>query len=61
VVWLNKADDPARIAAGHTVAARLKKHRKDIEARLARQAPWPGRVVIASLFDPDPVKEVVIL
>ena len=61
VVWLNKADDPASVAAGHAVATRLKKHRKDIEARLARQAPWPGRVVIASLSDPDPVKEVVIL
>ncbi|MDZ7664505.1 MAG: selenium cofactor biosynthesis protein YqeC [Desulfotignum sp.] len=79
VVWLNKADDPARTAAGHRVAARLKNHRKDIETRLARQhpqnrphlhahsffsdrqAPWPGRVVIASLSDPEPVKEVVIL
>ena len=79
VVWLNKADDPARTAAGHTVAARLKNHRKDIETRLSRQhpqnrsdlpghalfpdrqAPWPGRAVIASLSDPHPVREVVIL
>jgi probable selenium-dependent hydroxylase accessory protein YqeC len=73
VVWLNKADDPGRIAAGHAVAARLKKNRQDIEDHLAlqrprdlpylpaRPLPWPGRVVIASLTDPDPVKGVVVL
>ncbi|MCF8126840.1 MAG: putative selenium-dependent hydroxylase accessory protein YqeC [Desulfotignum sp.] len=71
VVWLNKADDPRRISAGHAVAARLKKSRQDIEDHLAlqrprnlphfpdRPLPWPGRVVIASLTDPDPVKGVV--
>ncbi|MEX1314548.1 MAG: hypothetical protein AB1Z38_10230, partial [Desulfotignum sp.] len=79
VVWLNKADDPMRTATGHAVAARLKTHRDEIEAHMARQhsqdrprpdihrdladrqSPWPGRVVIASLADADPVREVVIL
>jgi probable selenium-dependent hydroxylase accessory protein YqeC len=97
VAWLNKADDPLRIAAGHAVAARLKKHRQDMDAAVARQhprnqphfpetpgledlpsnwdqrhipdhirfparpLPWPGRVVIAGLAGPDPVKSVVIL
>lgn len=73
VVWLNKADDPLRIAAGHAVAARLKKNRQAIEDHLARQGlqqlphrparpgPWPGRVVIAALADPDPVKAVLPL
>lgn len=84
VVWLNKADDPQRIAAGRAVAARLKTHQKEIDTHLARQclqthdpqprshrrapslfteqqAPWPGRVVIASLIQADPVSEVVIL
>jgi probable selenium-dependent hydroxylase accessory protein YqeC len=73
VVWLNKADDPLRVAAGHAVAAGLKKGRQDIEDHPALQRPrnqpffsnqslpWPGRVVIASLADPDPIKGVVIL
>jgi probable selenium-dependent hydroxylase accessory protein YqeC len=73
VAWLNKADDPLRIAAGHAVAARLKKDRPVIGDQLARQgpqhlqdrpdppSPWPGRVVIAALADPDPVKAVLPL
>ncbi len=79
VVWLNKADDPVHLAAGRAVAARLKNHRKDLEARLGRRrlqnqsrlyissvpldrrAAWPGRAVIASLADADPVRDVVIL
>lgn len=65
VVWLNKADDPARVAAGRAVAARLKKDRqKGGDPPPFHQnypCPWPGRVVIASLSDPDPVKGVVIL
>ncbi len=88
-VWLNKADDPQRMAAGRAVAARLKTHQKEIDTHLARQhpesrdselrhgqtrshlnapslfpekqTPWPGRVVIASLIQADPVREVVIL
>ncbi len=72
-VWLNKADDPDRLAAGHAVAARLKKHRQDMQKRDVQKGggkhplhhnqpyPWPGRVVIASLADPDPVKGVVVL
>ncbi|MDT8378090.1 MAG: selenium cofactor biosynthesis protein YqeC [Desulfotignum sp.] len=84
VIWLNKADDPLRMAAGQAVAARLKTHQKEIDTHLAllhpqtrhyqnrshlhaqflfpgRQAPCPGRVVIASLIHADPVREVVIL
>ncbi|MFU8770572.1 MAG: selenium cofactor biosynthesis protein YqeC, partial [Desulfotignum sp.] len=73
VVWLNKAEGPLRIAAGHAVAARLKKDRPAIEDHLARHGlqnppprparpgPWPGRVVIAALADPDPVKAVLSL
>jgi probable selenium-dependent hydroxylase accessory protein YqeC len=79
VVWLNKADDPVQTTTGHAVAVRLKTHRKEIDAHMARQhsqnrprpdthphlpdrqSPWPGRVVIASLADADPVREVVIL
>jgi probable selenium-dependent hydroxylase accessory protein YqeC len=86
VVWLNKADDPQRLAAGRAVAAGLKTHQEEIDVHLARQqpqpqppppqtrpcphahslfpeqqAPWPGRVVIASLIQADPVREVVIL
>ena len=63
VVWLNKADDPQRMAAGRAVAARLKT-RSRLHAPSFfpdRQAPWPGRVVIASLIHTDPVREVVIL
>jgi probable selenium-dependent hydroxylase accessory protein YqeC len=89
VVWLNKADDSQRMAAGRAVAARLKNRQKEIDPHLARQyserrdteirhgrtrshlnapslfpenqIPWPGRVVIASLIQADPVREVVIL
>jgi probable selenium-dependent hydroxylase accessory protein YqeC len=61
VIWLNKADDPVRMAAGEAVAARLKTHQKEIDTHLALQHPWPGRVVIASLIHADPVREVVIL
>jgi len=73
VVWLNKADDPARVAAGHAVAARLKKDRQNMKKNDLQKGvgkhplhhnqpyPWPGRVVIASLADPDPVKGVVAL
>ncbi len=73
VVWLNKADDPDRVAAGHAVAARLKKDRQDMHKGDVRKGggkhpfhhnqsyPWPDRVVIASLADPDPVKGVVII
>jgi probable selenium-dependent hydroxylase accessory protein YqeC len=73
VVCLNKAEGPLRIAAGHAVAARLKKDRPAIEDHLVRQgsqhlphrpdqlSTWPGRVVIAALADPDPVKAVVLL
>lgn len=63
VVWLNKADDPQRIAAGRDVAARLKarSHLHAPSLLPEKQAPWPGRVVIASLIQADPVREVVIL
>jgi probable selenium-dependent hydroxylase accessory protein YqeC len=39
VVWLNKADDPWRIAAGRDVAARLKAYQKEIDVHLVRQKP----------------------
>ena len=73
LVWLNKADDPDRVAAGHAVAARLKKDRQNMQKNHVQKGlgkhpihhnqpcPWPGRVVIASLTDPDPVKGVVAL
>jgi hypothetical protein len=73
VVWLNKADDPARVAAGRAVAARLKKDRWNMLKKERQKGgdpppfhqnypcPWPGRVVIASLSDLDPVKGVVVL
>jgi len=73
VVWLNKADDPGRVTAGHAIAARLQKDRQNWQKRDVQQGkgkalihhnkacPWPGRVVIASLSDPDPVKGVVVL
>ncbi|MFO7911635.1 MAG: hypothetical protein R6V15_05685, partial [Desulfotignum sp.] len=73
VVWLNKADAPDRVAAGHAVAASLKKDRQDMQKGDVKKGgrkhpfphnhpyPWPGRVVIASLADPNPVKGVVDL
>ncbi len=73
VVCLNKADGPDRVAAGHAVAARLKKKRQDMQKNHVQKSvgkhpfdynqsyPWPDRVVIASLVDPDPVKGVVVL
>ncbi|MCA1785039.1 MAG: putative selenium-dependent hydroxylase accessory protein YqeC [Desulfobacteraceae bacterium] len=73
VAWFNKADNRPRISAGHAVAASLKKDRQDYQDNpapqgckslphhRARPTPWPGRVVIASLADPDPIKGVVTL
>jgi probable selenium-dependent hydroxylase accessory protein YqeC len=61
VVWLNKADDPQRMAAGRAVVNRLNIRQNARSLFPEKQAPWPGRVVIASLIHADPVREVVIL
>ncbi|MFN2358738.1 MAG: selenium cofactor biosynthesis protein YqeC [Desulfotignum sp.] len=73
VAWLNKADDPLRVAAGHAIAGLLYKSRQGRENLFAckgmrthvlpdnQSSRWPGRVIIASLADPDPVKGVVTL
>jgi probable selenium-dependent hydroxylase accessory protein YqeC len=54
VIWLNKADDPVRIAAGQALAARLKNHRKAIEDCLARQHPQIQPHLHAPSLFPDP-------
>ncbi len=71
--WFNKADDPLRVAAGHAIADLLGKSRQSCEKPYAckreqthhflheHPSQWPGRVVIASLADPDPVKGVITI
>lgn len=73
VVWLNKADDPGRMADSRAVVNLLKNNRYMFENTRNRPVfknfphhsdvalPGPSRVVLASLADPDPVKDVVIL
>ena len=73
LVCLNKADDPSRIADSRAVVDLLKNNRYLFENTQDRPLfknfshpsdaalPGPSRVVLASLADPDPIKDVVIL
>ncbi len=73
VALLNKADDPGRMAESRAVVDLLKNNRYMFE-NIQNQPvfenfshhsdvvlPGPSRVVLASLADPDPVKDVFIL